>query len=765
MLTAADDTERNVRMNKKQSGQQNKGWRAVFALLLTVLLVTGVGVVISWRGIIGEMENHHIADVEFHTEVLYEELGRQFAVLDGYAASFTQEQLDDHTELLEKLQRCTRNTEFSLVCFVYPDGTLYRQDGAKAEVVHRFYFQKAMRGEYAIQFMTDNAIDPINRMGFAVPVVLGEEPAGVLLGLYDRGGFLSLFERTFSGEEHGHAYICDASGGLILGTEQAEEFLAEYGLRIENGSILSILNDAKFSVGSKLQMEEDIRSGRSGQAVYRYDGEKHYTAYMPLGVNDWYVISVLHERQVYEEALGVTGYLFSMVLLGMLAVIMIMIYLVLRMKNYAAQEQKKSEEIRYLFEHDPLTGILSERAFLERTETRIREGLEEVYCLVYLDIYKFKLINEMFGYQKGDELLRATAEEVQKFTERVGGLCCRISGDNFVLFIPHREELIRSFRTKNYRKNRIVSLDLYLHFGIYVIQDEEIPVDQMVDAARLAQKTVKGNYDNCIAYYTEAIKKNLLKEQEIITTMTKALEQKEFVVYLQPQYNYRTGAVCGAEALVRWLSPEKGLIPPGDFIPVFETNGFISHLDSYVWEQVCILQRKWLDAGNTMIPISVNVSRVDLMKGGLAQKMANLIRKYDLPAKMIRVEITESAYMDNPQLLIQEINALAAEGFLVEMDDFGSGYSSLNMLKDVPFHVLKTDLKFLTSSVLESRKNRILDNVIRMAHEMGMVVIAEGVETEEQAEALLKLNCECMQGYYFCRPVPVVEFEKLVFGS
>lgn len=748
-------------MSHRNDGQSHKRKQRISFLLLAILLLAGIGSVLSWSSIVDEMEHHQEEDLEYRTEVLYEELGRQFAILDGYAASFTQAQLEDHQAMLEKLERCVDNTEFSLACFIYPDGTLYRQDDQTAQVSHRRYFQMAIQGEHAIEFLTDPSLDDINRVGMAVPVILDEEISGVLLGLYDRDGFRALFQRTFA-DSSGYAYICDADGNLILGSDAAEDFLRESGINMERANLLDLLRSADVLKGSLEKTRNDLRGQQHGTVGYRLNGEKRHAAYIPLGVNDWFVVSVLYESQIYKEAIGLAGVLYGIVLLAMLAVLAIFGYLLAHERGRAERERRRSEEIRYLLEHDSLTGLLAEKAFLERVEERLAEIRPNTHCLVYLDIYKFKLINETFGYQKGDELLCAVAKELQCFADRYDGLCCRISADNFVLFLPHREEIIREFYTRKRREQRVIPLDFYLHYGIYVICDKSIPADRMVDAAKLAQKTVKGNYTDCVAYFDDRIKVHQLQEQKIITTMTEALKNEEFMVYLQPQYQYPAGTICGAEALVRWWSSERGMISPAEFIPVFETNGFISYLDEYVWEQVCRLQRAWLDGGKTIVPVSVNVSRADLLKGGIAAKLTELVRKYDLQPEMIRVEITESAYIDNPQQMIAEIYGLADSGFLVEMDDFGAGYSSLNMLKEVPFQVLKTDLKFLTASGIASRKDRILDHVIHMAHEMGMGVIAEGVETKEQADALLALNCECMQGYYFCKPIPPEEFEQML---
>lgn len=406
-----------------------------------------------------------------------------------------------------------------------------------------------------------------------------------------------------------------------------------------------------------------------------------------------------------------------------------------------------------------------ERFFVEQVAKRLETIEPEEYCLVYLDIYKFKLINEMFGYDKSDELLKAMAEDLNKLAENNNGLCGRIIADKFIVFLPNRQDIVDEFYTKKLRPNRIIPSEIYLHYGIYVIRTMDIPVAQMIDCAQLAQKEVKGNYDNCVNYYDEELKQKIIREQEIINTMRKALEDQEFVTYLQPQYNYETGDITGAEALVRWISSTIGFVSPGDFIPIFETNGFIIKLDEYIWEEACRQIRDWIDRGYPPVPISVNVSRVDLLEGAVADKLVGLIEKYNLTSDLLRVEITESAYMDNPQQLIAEVTKLRDKGFVIEMDDFGSGYSSLNILKDVPISVLKTDLKFLTDTGASNAKCEILEVINQMAYHMGLEVIAEGVETKKQADYLKSIGCKMMQGYYFSKPVPIWEFEQLVYHN
>ena len=754
------------REKKTKAIKIRKRYLAFLALLLGVILaVTVISTIKDWKSTAEQMQSTFKLQVEEHAELLRAETNRQYAILDGYAASFTKENISDKQRLVEKLDKWVYNTEYYAVSFVYPDGTLCRNDGTEINVSDRDYYKRVMQGESLIQVLDYSRIDTDIKVGLMVPVRIDDEIEGILIGTYEKKDFEALFEECFSGLTN-LAYLCDSEGKYIVGTKKAEEIMEGYEPGItKTGGFMDVLEESEFFKSSKEQVRQDLKNGVAGQALYQYRDDRRHTTYVPIGINDWFVVTVLQKAQVYDEVMRMAGGSYITMLMLMASILVIIVYLVFREHGLVIQEVKKRREINYRFEHDDLTGLLREKPFYEKVGKRLEDINPGEYCLIYMDIYKFKLIDEMFGYDVGDELLRSMAKNLWDFADKYKGLCARISGDKFVLFVPYDKNIIMALNTKEYKQKRIIPVELYIHCGVYVINHLDMPVARMVDYAQIAQKTIKGNYDNYIAFYDDKIQEQNVKEQEIITSMSQALEDGEFIIYLQPQYDYRDGKICGAEALVRWDRPGKGLVSPADFIPIFETNGFIIRLDENIWEQVCKLQRKWLDEGREIFPISVNVSRVDLLKGSIAEKIIGLLKKYDLQPDMIRVEITESAYMDNPQQLINEISKLQEYGIVVEMDDFGSGYSSLNMLKDVPLHILKTDLRFLAAGGIGTRKERILDSVIRMAHEMGMSVIAEGVETKEQADYLLKLNCDQMQGYYFSRPIPVEAYEKMLYSE
>lgn len=753
-------------MKQKESPRKKSFNIAVPIVLFIIVLVIAVGgSAISWQMTVARMQQNLSGQIIHQVENFHAQMENQIQVLKGVATSVNTKALQNVSLIRDQLERSARQTNFESVALAYPNGLIYRHDGVQTDVSDRSYFIEGMKGNSSIQYLRDSRMDDSAKLLIAVPLIIDDKVEGVVAGTYEDAAFRQMFENSLSSIS-ALSYICESDGRYIMGTEDASEIMEMYepGITV-NGGFFDILAKSEFSQSTMEEIVDHMAAGEGGRATYVYYGDRRYTTYEPLGINDWYVVAVLPETQVYDQAMDNARISNQLLALAMAVIFFIVVYIVVKEYKQVLKEKQRADEIRYNLEHDDLTGLLREKIFQTQVQERLSEIESDQYCIAYMDIYKFKLINEMFGYEKGDELLCAIAKEIQEMADEHDGICGRISGDKFVIFVPHIEVVLSQFRSGKRRYREIIPIDIYLHHGIYVITDTDIPIAQMIDGALIAQKAIKGNYDNYISYYDQKLKDKIVKEQEIISCMSDALENGEFIVYLQPQYNYRDGSISGAEALVRWKRPEKGLVSPGDFIPVFESNGFIIRLDENVWEQVCKMLRKWIDEGRKPMPISVNVSRADLLKGKVADKLMGLVEKYGLTPDLLRVEITESAYMDNPQKLISEINSLADCGFIVEMDDFGSGYSSLNMLKEIPLNVLKTDLKFLTGAGIAGRKEHILDSVIKMAHQMGMSIIAEGVETKEQADRLLQLDCECMQGFHFSRPIPVQEFEDLIYGE
>ncbi|MEG1662180.1 MAG: bifunctional diguanylate cyclase/phosphodiesterase, partial [Clostridiales bacterium] len=412
-------------------------------------------------------------------------------------------------------------------------------------------------------------------------------------------------------------------------------------------------------------------------------------------------------------------------------------FLVLREKQTRREDALAAEKLRCLAENDSLTGLLNRQSFLIQAQEMLNQAQSNQYALCYLDIDRFKIINDLFGHEQGDQLLCFVAERLRRITGG-RGFCCRVFADYFAACVPNRPDIFQGLLQicavdlKQYP----LPCELSASMGIYIIDDPMLPMETMLDRAALARKAIKDNYNQYVAYYDDSMRNKLIAEQEILGLMNSAIENHQFILHLQPQYNHISGQIIGAEALVRWQHPDRGLLYPGAFVPILEHNGFIARLDEYVWEETCKLLRRWLDQGRIPMPLGVNVSRVDIYRSDLCGVIVGLTEKYDIPRTLLRLEITESAYVENPEQLINTVGKLQQAGFLIEMDDFGSGYSSLNTLKDVPVDMIKLDMKFLSGGDGQRRKTLILKNVIQMAKDLGLPVIAEGVETKEQADLL-----------------------------
>ena len=427
----------------------------------------------------------------------------------------------------------------------------------------------------------------------------------------------------------------------------------------------------------------------------------------------------------------------------------------------------QTEEVNHLAEehyratHDSLTGLYDKHHFYEQAEKCLREHPGEQFLMVCSNIRNFKMVNDIFGPRAGDDLLKKIGNALRELT-RPGEIYGRLESDRFALLMrreDYREQIFVQKPQELIRIDSDLSYPVEIYVGVYDIKNPELPVQTMCDRAFMAINAIKDSYQNRVAYYDDTLRNSLLQEQELLAEMEPAMETGQFHIYLQPQITV-AGEVHGAEALVRWIHPDKGMIGPGVFINAFERNGIIYKLDQHIWELACRQLRMWKDQGHSDMYISVNISPRDFYYLDIYKVMVGLVEKYDISPRNLKLEITETAVMSNLESQLVLIDKLRSAGFIIEMDDFGSGYSSLNMLKDIRVDILKVDMAFLGKTSDEERGRKILKRVIEMSKDLGMPVITEGVETEEQVNYLTKIGCDMFQGYYFAKPMPIPEFEQ-----
>lgn len=434
---------------------------------------------------------------------------------------------------------------------------------------------------------------------------------------------------------------------------------------------------------------------------------------------------------------------------------------IMRLRAGNAIEKSK---VRFL-EYDFLTGIYGQQKFYQATRELLDQRAGANFAFIHFDIDRFRIINTLYGSKEGDRLIHFVAGAIRKVMTAYGrGTYGRLGGDVFGMCVPYEDgaaiyHILEGIRAE-IRKH---SVHYYLETcaGIYLVDDPDMEVAAMHDNAEIAAAQCKGQYMVHDVLYTEEIGQKVLREQHIIDEMDAALAEQQFIVYFQPKYQLKKMAPYGAEALVRWKKPSGEIVLPNEFIPIFERNGFITKLDYYVWEKVCQFIDSELSQGRNPAPISVNVSRVNLYNPDFMDSLIDLIHRYHIPPHYLNLELTESVFSEDAELIQRAVNYLHDAGFTILMDDFGSGYSSLNILKDVDLDVLKIDMKFFSKGNTAEKDAKIIEAVIRMAESLDMMVIAEGVEEKHQVDFLNDLGCDYIQGYYFGRPMSQDQYEKL----
>jgi len=424
-----------------------------------------------------------------------------------------------------------------------------------------------------------------------------------------------------------------------------------------------------------------------------------------------------------------------------------------------AARERQILEMRHHIEIDALTGIYNREAFYEKTVELLQQNSGMRYNLLYFDINCFKIINDLFHVETGNLILKTAGTYFKTITEGIG-LAGHMEADHFAVCMP--DDMLDIDILLEGIDNAIFSLgiknNILFYAGIYSVDDVLLPVDQMCDRAHMALNTIKGRYKTRYAYYDEKMRETLLEEQMMLREMEFALSEGQFCVYYQPVYSIKAGRAVSAEALVRWRHPAAGLIPPARFVPLFERNGFVVRLDRFAWEDVCRMLSSRIRAGLPVVPVSVNVSRLNFYDSDFCDTVVSLLKKYDLDPSLLRLEITESAYTDNPTQLMNVLKKLQSLGLKILMDDFGSGYSSLNMLRNLAVDILKIDMSFVRDLENSQRAPAILRRVVEMAHDLRMGIVVEGVETKAQLDFLSSIGCDKIQGYYFAKPMPQKDF-------
>lgn len=454
------------------------------------------------------------------------------------------------------------------------------------------------------------------------------------------------------------------------------------------------------------------------------------------------------------------SYLLIILVALFLASTITVIYVIVT-NNYHNEEIKK---VAYL---DSVTGTRNYNKFKIDAQTLLKNTKNREYAIVYLDISKFSYINDTFGYYAGDIILAQVAREME-LEMKEAECSARISADNFVCLVEYDSENMILKRCEKFHQqcdqqlNQINSrFKIQFACAIYKVSPGETDIASMVGKAEIAHKTIGDIHKASVVFYDDKIQNEYLQKKKLESAMSSSLDNNDFLVYLQPKIDLASNEIVGTEALARWQHPTEGLIMPDQFISLFESNGFILELDFYIYEKVCQLLRKWLDAGAPVMPISVNVSKAHLANQQFGSQLKALIEQYRISPDLLELELTESILFNDAEAAVSMILDLKNLGFSILIDDFGSGYSSLNLLKDLTVDVLKLDKEFFRKGGMMEKDKIIVDGIIRIAKDLKLKILSEGVETQEQVDFLVDAGCHFVQGYFFAKPMPVEAFERL----
>ncbi len=686
-------------------------------------------------------------------------------LVENLSSSLSDYENIDKETLDSTLKRIADINGYLNFILIKPSGEVVSYRGEKMNVKDRLYFQNAMKGKTYISPPIFSNPDNSMANAFSAPVYKDGEIVGAVAGLRKTSDYSDEINLAVRGvENNANGYIVHTDGDILIsGTKLLDDdVLPDDSHSFFDCDFLKAAGENAATEMADAFSKKDV-SGSLKASV----GEKDYILYY----TDLKADSDLHYVVIYDESTVFSDlfrYMEStvvmyIVFLGVIAVMALAYFFVMRTNLRSLRNANElTSKIAY---EDRVTGYGTYGKFEEDAQELIKHDYRK-YCIVSFDIDKFKAVNDMFGHEEGNRMLKVVAETVQR-NLLDWETFARVNSDNFFILLSYKDDNEITDKIK-----KLISAISYefsdyvpvLSFGIYKIVDKSMSIRRMGDCADIARRTVKYGESSSFAFYTDTMLESMREEKAIENEMQNALDTHEFALYLQPKFSLSgPPRLTGAEALVRWI--RKGsVVSPGKFIPLFERNRFIIKLDYYILDQVCRRLKKWESEGIANILISVNMSRVHLRDPGFVDKLQEICHTHGIEPSRIEIEITESAAYDSMDVLIEVVNDLKSRGFHISIDDFGSGYSSLNMLKDLPVDVLKIDRMFLTETN-NKRANDIIRHVIKMAQSLGMETICEGIETDEQAQLLRSLGCDMAQGFFFAKPMPCDDFERVIERS
>lgn len=727
--------------------------------ILIALLLAGIGYVM-FRTINSAQQDEakeYIGEVtEQYKSTIVKQIEGDLQTLKALSTFISEDAKFDLEKVLYNLKVENSKNDFIRMGFVDSSGEGYFMDISGKEylgvdVGDEPFIQKALAGTPSVSEMMKDRFGDMYVNCYAVPLYHGSEIIGALTATNKADTFGEIIDgKIMNGE--GYLHIIQKDGRYVA---RSEHYLVKK----------DIMNVFEPGVLSETEQKAAVGAMEKGQDYFteaQYEGKGYWVNFKAIGINEWYIFCVVPKSSLngnFEKLLQ----MFAVIMLLLVLIFLGLFYLIDRIIKHG---RKSILQLAY-FDH--VTGIYNRNKFWNEALARLKT--QKNYALVIMDIKNFKFVNELFGYGKGDLLLKHVAS-VCRDSVAEGELYYRENADRFGMLLLYQSEAELTKRVSGILK-RISECPLsesqdyriVCNCGIKMIDQysQNIELEVCYDQANMALKKAKRQNETPIAYYDDQLHETAVKRNIIENSMEQALENGEFQMYLQPKVDLSTDEIKGAEALVRWIKKDGSCVFPDDFIPVLEKNGFITELDMYMLEQACKVLKEWKIKGYPQIRIAVNQSRIVFYKQGYLSQLREITQKYGVDPSKIVLEVTEGISIENIDEMADVIRELHNMGFTVSMDDFGSGYSSLNILKDLAIDELKLDKVFLSETREEEKGAVIMKNIISLAKELHITTVAEGIETKDQEEFLKGIHCDIGQGYYYSRPIPVEKFVDMAF--
>lgn len=637
------------------------------------------------------------------------------------------------------------------------DGTAYDLQGKERSVGFCPYYQRALLGDTTISITQIYEDNKTKSLVYTLPILKDKEIIGVLRAAMDTETVRKhLVLSLFRGQED--SYLLKRDGSIILTVDKSMP---------EKADFLKMIQADEAGVN---ELEQVIKQGRSILTISTINNETSYLCFKGIkDANDWGLMLSIPEKKLnllFQDSDSFSKNVINFIILLITIVLSCLLVII------TLRESTKSSRMESLAFYDQSTGSKNYNRFKMDAAGLLNKASIANYAIVQITIDKYDYIREFFGAQESEKLLKSISKKIGAFIKEDEVYCCANS-NYFILLLKYhnKEELSDRLGYMNTKLctaegNEIKNdkYELRLHYGIYCLKEEDTDIDLMADRAGQALALVKGDRSQLIEYYSNEMQNKVFDEAEIEERMFTALEEKEFLVYLQPKFDLNTGRQVGAEALVRWMHPQKGLIYPGRFLGVFEKNGFIVKMDMYMLDIMCNWLKIWMSKGYRPLPLSLNVSRLNLFDENFVSNLVNTLEKYGIPPHLIDLEIAEEVVSDNMDILTALMARLKTYGFLISMDDFGTGAASMNTLYHVPIDELKLERKFLLGAEKTDRGKKVIGSIIEMAKRLNIKVVSEGVENKAQAKMLQELGCDMIQGFAFSEPLPIREYENYTYG-